>query len=175
MNTIYVSDASGYRIRHNSQKDPVITIDNRDYANGEVIAQFNPFKVPNTAQNEVVQKGYLILNNEENKELIKYLNSHPDRGHGFKIVDKLPQSISSSNIITGVIGAPIQNEDAKLIREAMKEESMQTGVQKGIRYQELKQKYYKLDGEIKGNIVTSDPTVIAELKEFDELKKELNL
>ena len=78
-------------------------------------------------------------------------------------------------IITGVVGAPPSNEEDREIKRAIKEKALNEGIQKGIRYQELKQKYFKIDGEMKANIDKDDEDTLAELTEYENLKKELNL
>ena len=177
-NVVYVSDSNGFKIRHNDVDKKSIVLDGRKYANGEVIVQFNPFRSFSEERNAMMMKGFLMLDAEKDKEKIAWLESYPDYNHGFKKepTGKVPERFSGSGIITGAVASPpIKDEDDKIVKQAIKEAGINEGIKKGIRYQELKQKYFKIDGELKANVDKEDAEVAAELTEFETLKKELNL
>lgn len=167
MSTIlFVADASKYGIPCNDKEG--ITLDGKKYANGEFIMRTGPYKCHDLKKDLTTEKGQILLDSEADKERIQWIKNYPDYGKKYIERTILPrETFQNGSVVNGAERLKESNVDIKAIQNA--------SVQKTIRYMELKQKYYKLDGELKATVDKEDTETSAELTEYETLKKELNL
>lgn len=170
MNVNFVSDNKGYGIHNNTSnglsdknvpKPAILVLDGKSYAPGELIAQFGLFLTADAVLGSV-EKGVLSLDSEKDKERIEFLRKYGDNNRAYKEVKNLPlTTFSNGGIVTGAGASQTLNQTSKEVNKNL--------VAKTMHYMELKQKLFKVDGTQKKEIEE------AELNEFNELAKELNL
>ena len=167
-NVIFVSDTC-FRHRHN-EEEPMI-LDGKKYGIGSAIIEFGTLRVFDTHMEMMVVKGQLILDSEKDKEKIEFLRAHPGYKKLFTERKVLPTTTNSNGSVIGILNDNATNNQTPVDVKEMQRQS----VEKTIKYMELKQKYFKNDGGLKANFDKEDAEVAAELTEFENLKKELNL
>lgn len=161
-NVNFVSDVQ-YELMHNDREGKPIKLDGNIIDNGRPIASFMPIWVIDTYRGQKAKKGFLVLDSEKDAERIAYLRACKDCGKGFKETTYVPrETFDNGSVVTGVTTAVTQRAiDPKVIQQAI--------IEKTLRWSSLKQKLYKADGTPKPSAEE------AELNEFTDLAKELNL
>lgn len=162
-NINFVAEYSGYAILNNDADLKPVVFDGKKIEAGKPIVQFSPFNVLDPIKGQYVTKGYVILDNEKDKERIAFVKSYGDNKKAYKEVKSLPrETYQSGGVVTGVSGAPNSPvPDVKAITKSI--------VEKTRAWMALQQKLFNKNGEQKKDVEE------AELNEFNELSKELNL
>lgn len=168
-NVIFVADTC-LKIRNNEKE--AITIGKRVVEPGKEIVSFVGFQVLDVHMGGLVYKGFVTLNpaDSNDKALIDFLMKRPEYEKKIFVQrNSLPQkTYENGSIIRGT--EPVvqtQTVDVKAELDAQQK--------KFKRYLELRQLYFKTDGELKANVDKDNESTAAELSEFENLKKELNL
>lgn len=166
-NVIFVSDYSGYKIRHNPEDGKaLLMLDGKNYKCGDKILEFSEFMVYDPTKQGMVYKGYAILDAEKDRERIKFAKNYPSFRRDFKEVVSLPENTHiSGSIIIGGNNAAANTEDTN----AAVRVQTQATVEKTVRCIDLKRKLFKEDGKVKLNANE------AELNEYKILAEELGL
>lgn len=159
-NVIFVSDFKGYKIMCGQKP---ITLDGREYADGNIIVQWQPYKA--VGMRGMIEKGQLILSSEKDAETVEFLNKHPRKGMDFKQVRSLPtETMDNNSVVTG--GAMGTNTELSTAQIA------KISIQKTLAMKDLERKLFK---EENGSLVLKTKIDEAELNQYNELKKELGI
>jgi len=159
-NVIFVSDFKGYKLMCPAEP---LKLDGRQYTDGEIIVQFQPYKA--VGIRGLIEKGHLILNGEKDKDKIEYLNKFPRKGIDYKEVRSLPTETMDNN---SVVSGGIQTNSNELSAGQISAIS----IQKVLTMKDLERKLFK---EENGGLVLKAKIDEAELNQYNELKKELGL
>lgn len=130
---------------------------------GKPFCKFLPMMVLDEVRMERVQKGYLILDVEKDKETIEQLKKFPTFNKDYKIVERLPLSTNTGSVINGVVTQSAR--DDKAIKDVLEKQLKE----KFKRYYELEAKLLTKSGEYKKTADVTEELV----QEFEKLKSEL--
>lgn len=159
-NVIFVSDFKGYKIMCGQKP---ITLDGHEFADGNIIVQFQPYKT--VGVRGLVEKGHLILNSEKDADKVEFLNAHPRKGVDFKEVRSLPTETMENNSV-------ISGGSMTTSNELTPAQISKISIQKTLTMKDLERKLFK---EENGLLVLKAKIDEAELNQYNELKKELGL